>query len=275
MKECGRIPFWVLPFLSMVKLYLCEDDSIQLEYYAGLLRRLISENSQTADFQGAYPDPEAFLEGVVDSLSEEDGALFFLDICLPEASMDGLELAGILRKRYPASQIVFLTSEAQYAVQTYEYRLEVLDYLVKEPLDLLASDEEKLQNRLQNILKRCLEKEKYGSYREQKKIKLGTKEGYICLDPESVFCANAVKERHQIELYLDHRKILSPVTLDQAKNCLGDGFRFCNKSCLVNLKKIRSVDLKERFLWLENGMRCEISFREVQFFKKYGRQQGG
>lgn len=140
---------------------------------------------------------------------------------------------------------------------------------------VLASGEEKLQNRLQNILKRCLEKEKHGSCRKQKKIQFGTKEGYFCLDPESVFCVNAVKGRHQIELYLDHRKILSSMTLDQAKNCLGDGFRFCNKSCLINLKKIRSVDLKGRFLWLDNGMRHEISFREVQFFKKYGRQKGG
>lgn len=103
---------------------VCEEDPLQLENIGKLLEK----------YQAERPGIEVALcsfdtgKGL---LSKIDGGqafdLFLLDILLPE--MNGIELAGELRKRYPDAPIAFLTSTADFALDAF--KVSAVQYILK------------------------------------------------------------------------------------------------------------------------------------------------
>lgn len=63
--------------------------------------------------------------------------MFFIDIQLDGYCMEGFELARELRKNMKDSYIVFLTSCEELAYKAFEYELDIIDYIVKQPQDFL------------------------------------------------------------------------------------------------------------------------------------------
>lgn len=142
----------------MINVYLCEDNKQQMSYYAGKLRDAALETRGHVRFCHAAGDPYELWEYMEQTELEGGLAVFFLDICFEENSMDGLELAKKLRIRYPDAELIFLTSEAGIAYKTYEYQLNALDYIVKDPSDLLGQGTE-FEKRVSKIFTRIIEKE--------------------------------------------------------------------------------------------------------------------
>lgn len=252
----------------MVELYLCEDDAIQAENYGRQIQKAAEEFGGKMQFCYAAENPHELLEYLDIHMEEERRAVFFLDILLQAEEMDGLELARILRRRYPASELVFLTSEVNLAFKTYEYQLETLDYIVKRPEDMMESGNEKVRERIAGILRRVMEKEKRGTGTE-KEIRFRAGNRYIAVRTGEIQCINAVKGAHYLEIFLENRRLTAGIALSEIKEMLGEGFWYCNKSCIVNMRMIREVDLKERFLWMKNGVRCEIANRELKKFREF------
>lgn len=199
-------------------------------------------------------------------MEKESTAVFFLDILLKDGEPDGLELGRLLREKYPSSKLIFLTSEANLAFRTYEYQLEATDYIIKDPADMLESGNARLQERIGGVLRTIAEQTQLRARAEKLRIQAGNR--YIYISPEEVEYVNAVKETHQVEIFLNERKVTAGLSLTELKTMLGEEFWYCNRSCIVNIHKIRELDRKERFLWLESGSRCEVAYREMNKFRK-------
>lgn len=111
----------------MMKAAVCDDH----EMYAKRLEGVVSDTCRvrgTGVSVSRYTDSGMLLYDV------EEGAdfdLFLLDIEMP--GLDGMQLAGKIRKCLPGAVVIFITSHTEYAIKAYE--LSVFRYIPKSELE--------------------------------------------------------------------------------------------------------------------------------------------
>lgn len=111
----------------MIPVYLCDDEPA----VSALLEKLIGDQIMMAERDmgplRVVDNPVSLLELQKEA---EIPAVYFLDIDFP-GYMSGLELAVKLRQYDPRGFIVFITAHGDMMFETFRYRLEALDYIVK------------------------------------------------------------------------------------------------------------------------------------------------
>ncbi len=126
----------------MLKLCICDDDPADAAQIQALAERFAREHQEfplEIHVFGAAFD-------LLEHLSKEGGFdLYLLDILMPQ--LKGLELAARIRARNEASEILFLTSSPEYALDAFD--VEACGYLLK-PVDWERFDKDLLSavNRL-------------------------------------------------------------------------------------------------------------------------------
>jgi CheY-like chemotaxis protein len=92
---------------------VCDDDRFMLETSARLARKCIEENGLAAALVCAATDFKEALRFI----EKNPGAyLCFLDIDFGKASLNGVDIAKLIRKAEPRSKVVFVTSHADMAM---------------------------------------------------------------------------------------------------------------------------------------------------------------
>ena len=224
----------------MLHIFICEDEEIQLNYIKDMISEYVTCRKIDAQIAAAERAPESILKKLHE---ESPPALFFIDVQLDGCEMDGFELACRLKSLNREHGIVFLTSNAPLAYKAFEYRLEVLDYIVKEPEYFLR---ETISDRLSERLDVVFEKVDSRWDRKNKKTIL-------------LFCGSKVTE-----VILHDHMITVREPLKSLYRQLGKDFIYVNKSCIVNRYKMKELDKKERFMHLSGGFRVEVSYRELK-----------
>ena len=252
----------------MINIFICEDNKEQLQRLSKIIEAYIAGRGIDARLIAAEDDPEKLLKAA----EERDGfpALFFVDVQLDNCTMDGFELVRRLKGRGRDYYFVFLTAKEELAFKAFEYDLEILDYIVKEPRYFLCEGvHEKLGGRLDKIF------EKIGKDQLQA---VSAPSGEMLVEcgsrvVELRFCdmiyIEAIKGKHQAEIVTCDKNITVRQSLKSIHQQLPEQFYYANKSCIVNGKMIREVDKKNRYLTLQGGYRCEVSFREMQNLQGY------
>lgn len=105
-----------------MKIIACDDDKKQLKTLLSLL-------AEYTDKEGKHPVVTSFGNAfeVVSALDQESYDLALLDILMP--GYTGMEAAKEIRMKNRDIKIVFLTSSAEFAVESY--RVNAYDYLMK------------------------------------------------------------------------------------------------------------------------------------------------
>ena len=85
---------------------------------------------------------------------------------------------------------------------------------------------------------------------------------------EDIIYVQSVAGKNQAEVYLDNRVITVRQSMKYIYEQLSEDFIYANKSCIVNKSKMRELDKKERFFFLEGGFRVEVSYRELNGIAK-------
>lgn len=112
----------------MLNVYVCEDDRKQLALFTKCIQNTILIEALDMQIVKSVTEPGEIL----DSLSATDPAgIFFLDIELA-AAMDGFTLAKEIRRIQPRCFIIFITSHLELQRYTFQYKLEALDFIIKE-----------------------------------------------------------------------------------------------------------------------------------------------
>lgn len=129
---------------SAFTIALCDDDALFRETLKRQIRMILEDESKTFDI-AEYPDAKALLN---DIHGGKRFSLLLLDVMMD--GLDGIELARALRKEEQHTQIIFVSSNRDYALTGYE--IDALRFLAK-PVDTnrlreaLAAAEEKTQMR--------------------------------------------------------------------------------------------------------------------------------
>ena len=232
----------------MIPVYICDDE----QAVSALLEKLIGDQIMMMERDmgplRAVDNPLSLLE-----LQKEGSvpAIYFLDIDFP-GYMSGLELAVKLRQYDPRGFIVFITAHNDMMFETFRYRLEALDYIVKGDA---ASMAERVNACLESICERLLhEPDGKAAYCT---LKIFDSVRHIPL--QNILYFEAVGSRHTLVLHMDDEVLEFNSSLNHFEEKLGEDFWRCHRSFLVNRSRIRNVRLKDNLVELDNGESCLLS----------------
>lgn len=111
----------------MLRIAVCDDMPAELQRLISLTNQYLSDNSLDAEATG-FSNPDDLLNAI----EVENFHLYILDIVMPMLS--GLELGKEIRRLDLEAQIIYTTTEPQFALQAYA--ASPINYLIK-PVDEL------------------------------------------------------------------------------------------------------------------------------------------
>ena len=181
--------------------------------------------------------------------------LYFLDVDL-QHEMSGLTLAAKIRDYDNLGKIVFVTTHGELSYLTFTYKVEALDYIIKD-------NKEHLQQKIcENIQ---LAHERITSERGDTKKLFKFKDGDTIrsVDMATIIFFESSSVSHKIVLHLENGEIEFYGSLKEIEEQSNDFYR-CHKSYLINRKHISKVIKSERIVEMSNGERCLVSVRAMK-----------
>ncbi len=214
---------------------ICDDDFISRENTKIQVEHWITERSRKDEIV-LFDNGDSLL----DYLSKQKADLLLLDIMMPILS--GMETAHIIRERALDIKLVFLTSAAEFAIESYE--VNASGYLLKPPaFDKLSALMDKLLLSPQDNNDRILVK---------------THMGFQSLEAEKITCIEA-QGKNVIFHMSDGSKIEAIGKFSLYIEQLADNRSFfkCHRSYLIGLSHVKSFTSSE--VILNSNMRCPIA----------------
>ena len=117
----------------MLKIFVCDDEFVYRNRITNMVKNYLLMKDYDIRFQLATDDPLAILSYISENKTE---GIYFLDIDL-NSSLNGIELGEKIREYDPAAKIIFVTSYTDLAYLTFIYKVEALDYIVKDNVETL------------------------------------------------------------------------------------------------------------------------------------------
>lgn len=234
----------------MLDIFVCEDQAVQRRTIVQAIQNIVLMEELDMRLVLDAADPYELLEKVRTS---QNTGIYFLDIDLG-SDMNGMKLAQQIRLSDPRGFIVFVTAHAELSCMTFQYRVEAMDFVLK---DNPAEAKVKIRECLLNALERY-------TLQTNKMHKVYTMEAggrKICVDYDDIFFFETSGNIHKLILHAKDRQIEFSGTMKELAGTLGGDFVRCHRSFLINKKNIREVDAKNRIIYFTNGETCLMSTR--------------
>lgn len=242
----------------MIPVFIYEDDPKQLKQ----LKKIVEDYIMIEDLDMtvfATSNSNEILE-YMESHEVKNG-LYFLDINL-SLTTGGIAFAAEVRKRDEYGAIVFVTLHPELMYLTFTYKIEAMDFIIKNRSDEMATRmRECIQLAHDRMLRLKRDKEK--GYQHFYQVKVA---GKIKMIPyEEIMFFETSLTPHMLILHLtdaqfEFRGSIKEVALDTS-------FFRCHKSVVVNLNNIESIDISEREIELVNGSICPLSVKAIKELK--------
>lgn len=240
-----------------MRVILCEDNAQQRRNLHFIISKYTQFHEPNIEIVLSASKPEE----VTTYLYHHKADCYFLDIEL-NASMNGLDLAKIIRDQDPLANIIFITTFANKLKLTFKYKLAALDFILKEDTNL--------ENSIISALK--------VAYEKYTKINFSDEDGFF-----SVKIGELVRNIRFEDIYYfetsdsPHRVILREKNgyhefngnLKDIEDKLDNRFYRCHRSYIINLKYIEQLNLKKRQVLLRNGAVCYVSFQHIKTLKQH------
>ncbi|WP_238883402.1 LytTR family DNA-binding domain-containing protein [Clostridium sp. YIM B02551] len=236
----------------MLNVFICEDDASQRENFKRIIENIIT----IEDFDMWLALETGNPNELVEYVSNHKGrGLYFLDVDL-SSDINGIDLAVEIRKQDPNGYIVFVTTHGELSYLTFQYKIEAMDYIVKD-------DFENLKNKIHECIKEA-DKRYHIKTADEKRfyIKIGDK--VINIEFNKILFFETSNVIHKIILHGVDRQIEFYSKMKELEEMLDNNFYRCHKSYIVNKTNIKEIDLKNRIAYMVNGEECYISSRYIK-----------
>lgn len=242
----------------MLKINFCDDNPIQLKKYYQLAKNSIFLQDWEIEMGIAARTPDELLEHII---SSEESGLYFLDIEL-KAALSGFELAQQIRIRDPKAFLIFITSHEEYAMETYKYRLEAMDFIVK------SENKERMQERIFLCIQTAYQRYCDINKNDDEVLTLKSGSNIFFLPCTKVLYIKNSEIPHHISINTGEALLDYPGTLSNIQKRHFKIFVKCSRSILVNRYHIKSMHMAKRELVLDNGECLSCSFRAIPELRK-------
>lgn len=242
---------------NMLKVYVCEDITVQREKIKKIVENIILMEDLDMELAVVTGDPEEMLEVVKQS---GEVGIYFLDIDL-KAEMDGMELAKEIRKYDPRGFVIFITTHSEMSYMTFIYKLEAMDYIVKD-------DETEIGNRIYQCMLGANERFASANNKVQDVYSIKINEKLFTINYEDILFFETSPNVHKVILHCKNRVLEFYGKINELEKSLDERFYRCHRSYLVNKDNIKEIDLQARVIYMENGEQCLVSSRMMRGLKK-------
>lgn len=241
----------------MIEVFICEDDPQQKERMRTYIENYIMMEELDMKVALSTDDPNEILTYLSDN---RVNGLYFLDVDLNHEKT-GIVLGAEIRKYDPRGAIVFVTSHSELTYLTFLYKVEAMDYIIKD-------DFTNLQQRIVDCVKTA--GERYLAHSEDSsstrfQIKSGDK--MISEDYKDILFFETSSKLHKIIMHTEKRQVEFYGKLKEVEG-LDERFYRCHNSYVVNKDNIKSVDKKTREVHMINGETCFASSRYLKGLSK-------
>lgn len=234
----------------MIPIYLCEDDKFQLEFWKKIINNAILINEWDMKIKAATDAPSDLISLL--NKGKPENAVYFLDIDL-KSSMNGIELAAEIRKYDPRAFIIFITTHEEMALNTFQYKVEPLGYIIKEAPDF----KDQIKDCLQNVCEKYLVPN--NPVTDVLTIRMESK--LLIIPYDEIYYIEPSTQSHRVRLHKHHEILEFSSSLTEIKSKLDKRFMMCHKSFIVNCNHIARVDKKTYTVHFRNGHTCPCSVR--------------
>lgn len=244
--------------LSMLSIFICEDELVQKEKLEKIIKDYIKDKELDMKIMLATDSPIAVLDYVQET--SEMGGLYFLDVALNH-DLDGIALATKLRELDPSGKIVFVTVHGELAFLTFKYKIEALDYIIKD------IDAEKMKKKVEKCVQIAYERHLASKETDQQYfvVKIAEKINVIPLEEIMYFKISDVRDR--LMLHLENSKIQFRGFLKDVEE-YHPAFVRVHHGIVANKYNIKSVDDKKMEIEFINGATCCVSARKLKILEK-------
>lgn len=241
----------------MIDIFICEDNQKQLVLFTQNIRDTIMIEELDMEIALATTNPHAVLDRLADT---ENLGLFFLDIDL-KSDIDGLMLAQRIRKQQPRCFIIFLTSHSEMSFLTFQYKVEALDFIIKDTAEHIKY---KIHECLLDV------QQKYTSLNNNinKTFVIRHADKYISIDFDDILFFETSNNIHKILLHAHKRVIEFNGQLKEIEHQLDHRFYRCHRSYIINKDAIAEADFDAMNLLMKNGETCPIAVRHKRGLRK-------
>ncbi|MDT2758055.1 LytTR family DNA-binding domain-containing protein [Enterococcus asini] len=231
----------------MIKVFVCEDNHHQREYYVELIMKIFQEGKWEGEVY-SFSNPYSLLEKCRQNYSLEEKHLYILDIHL-SSDMDGIELAKEIRRFDSQGELVFLTTDGEQMPITFRLQLKALDYILKDQEDNLLE-----------AFSRCINQVSKIDHANQHYLVIESKGMFYRYPFQDVMILCTSGKKNIIELHTrqgieEFRGTLKDILTDYPE------LLQIHQGILVNPINIMKIDEKNRILTMLSGEQCDIAYR--------------
>lgn len=240
----------------MLNIYLCEDEDQQRKNFSTTIKNFLMIEELDAELVLETASPEELLI----YLKAVGGVgLYFLDIDLKTA-MNGLQLAQEIRRSDPRGFIVFVTSHSEMSMLTFRYKVEAMDFILKDDPQLMKSH-------FNECILKALERYTSTENTLQKTFTIPLNDKKIIIDYQDILYFETSTNIHKLDLHTLTKKIQFSGKLKDIEVMLDKRFYRCHRSFLVNVEHVLEMDTKNKLLLMRNGANCLYSVRKAKGLK--------
>ncbi len=237
----------------MLDIYICEDNLKQLAFIKEKVENIIAFEELDIKIKTATNSPNEIL---IKASQSHNCGLYFLDIDLKNEKINGFTLAQAIRKIEPRCFIVFITSHIELSYLTYQYKVEALDFIIKE-------NPETVKSKIHECILNAYEKHTGGSelYKNIYQVTMpGGKS--IAVSYNDILCFETSDFTHKICLRSKQRIIEFSDQLGNIESKLNHDFFRCHRSVIVNIHHIKEINYHDCLITLCDGSTCPLSVRK-------------
>ena len=240
----------------MLKIYICEDIEVQRNKIQRVIENIVLMEDLDMELCCVSEDPYRILEKVKET---EEVGIYFLDIALG-ADMTGLTLAQEIRKYDPRGFIIFVTTHSEMSYMTFIYKLEALDFILKDA-------PEDLGKRIYECILKANQRFASVNNKVHANFSVKVNEKVFTVDYDDILFFETSPNVHKSILHCKNRQMEFLGKIKEIERKVDGRFYRCHRSFLVNKDNIKEIDFQNRVIHMVNGDECLISSRMMKGLK--------
>lgn len=245
----------------MLDIFICEDDQQQKEKITNYIKNYIMIEQLDMRIALTTDNPDEIIDYLK---SNKVNGLYFLDVDLKHEK-SGIVLGAEIRKYDARGSIVFVTTHSELTYLTFLYKVEALDYIIKD-------DFTDLQKRVIDCIVIANERHLTHDGEAKKRFQIKNGDKVINEDYDNILFFETSSKLHKIIMHTDTRQVEFYGKLKEIEE-IDSRFYRCHNSFVVNIENISAIDKKTREITMVNGEVCYSSARYLKGLNKSWEKQ--
>ncbi|MGH4124048.1 MAG: LytR/AlgR family response regulator transcription factor [Clostridium sp.] len=234
----------------MLEVIICEDNLIQRNNIRQLIENTILREKLDLNIALCTGSPD---EVIGYTNTHNKTGIYFLDVDL-KSNINGIRLGEKIREKDNLGFIIFTTTHMEMSYLAFKYKVEAMDYIIKE--------EDDFKQRVNSCLLKAYKA--FNKDNNEGCITINTDTRVVNVKLDDILFIETTGVAHKIRIHEENRQVEFYCHLKEIQENLTDNFYRCHKSYIVNKNKIKEIDKKNNTIKMINDEECYVSFRYMK-----------